>query len=45
MSAFTPKDTSRTGSPDWSPAVADLILKPSKIIRNGQVVWLYSKAN
>jgi len=45
MSRLTPTDiSSRPASPDQSPALPDLVLKPSRIIRNGKVVWLYSKA-
>jgi hypothetical protein len=39
MSNFTPKDTSSR------PAFPEMVLKRSKIIRNGQRVWLYSKTN
>ena len=46
MSGFTAKIvSSRPGSPDRSPALPDQVLRRSKIIRNGKVVWLYSKTS
>ena len=44
MSAVTPKEmSSRPVFPDRSPAHPDFVR--SKIVRNGKVVWLYSKTN
>jgi hypothetical protein len=45
MSDFTPNDmSSRSVFPSRSSGYPDFVLKPSKIIRNGQAVWLYARA-
>ena len=46
MFGFTAKVmSSGPASPDRSPALPDLVLRRSKIIRNGKFVWLYSKTS
>ena len=46
MSGFTAKDmSSRLVFPDRSPGHPEFVLKRSKIVRNGQFVWLYCKTN